>query len=66
MIDISTKKRYLICQIDVITTFFYQFLDEEIYIMQLIIFENGITQVCFLKKSLIWPKIVFSNIINSY
>lgn len=41
MIGISAKKSYWIRQIDVITTFLYQFLDEEIYIIQPIIFEDG-------------------------
>ena len=37
---------------DVITAFFYGFLDEEIYIIQPTIFEDVTTRVCFLKKAL--------------
>lgn len=52
MIDMSAKKGYQICQINIITTFFYRFLNEKIYIMQLTIFEEGITCVYFFKKVL--------------
>ena len=48
----SAKKGYQICQINIITTFFYRFLNEKIYIMQLTIFEEGITCVYFFKKVL--------------
>ena len=37
---------------DVIIVFFYGFLDEEIYIMQPTIFEDGTARVSFLKKAL--------------
>ena len=37
---------------DIITAIPYGFLDEEIYIMQPTIFEDGTTWVCFLKKAL--------------
>ncbi len=37
---------------DVIIFFLYRLLDEEIYIMQPTIFEDGTTRVCFLKKAL--------------
>ncbi len=52
MIDMSAKRGYRIHQIDVITAFLYEFLDEEIYIMQPTMFEDGITRVCFVKKAL--------------
>ena len=48
----SAKTGYRICQMNVITAFLYEFLDEEIYIMQLIMFENDTTPVYFLKKAL--------------
>ena len=48
----STKRGYWIRQMDIITVFFYGFLDEEIYIPQPTMFEDGITQVYFLKKAL--------------
>ena len=37
---------------NVITAFLYGFLDEKIYIIQPIIFEDNTTQVYFLKKAL--------------
>ena len=37
---------------DVITAFLYRFLHEEIYIMQLTMFEDGTTRVYFLKTAL--------------
>ena len=52
MIGMFAKRGYRICQMDVITAFLYGFLNEEIYIMQPTIFEDGRTQVCFLKKAL--------------
>lgn len=52
MIDMFAKKSYHICQIKIITTFFYRFFDEEIDIMQLPMFEDSVTQVYFLKKAL--------------
>ena len=48
----SAKKRYRICQMDVITAFLYEYLDEKIYIIQPTIFEDNTTQVCFHKKAL--------------
>ncbi len=52
MMGVSAKRGYRIRQIDIITAFLYGFLDEEIYIMQPTMFEDGTTRVCFLKKSL--------------
>ena len=52
MMGMFTKKGYRIHQIDVITAFLYRFLDEEIYIMQPTMFEDGTTWVYFLKKAL--------------
>ncbi len=52
MMGVSAKKGYRIRQMDVITAFLYGFLDEEIYIMQPTMFEDGTTRVCFLKKAL--------------
>ena len=52
MMGMSTKKSYWIRQIDVIIAFFYRFFDKEIYIMQLPMFEDGTTRVCFLKKAI--------------
>ena len=52
MMGMSTKRGYRIHQMDVITAFLYGFLDEEIYIMQPTMFEDGTTRVCFLKKAL--------------
>lgn len=48
----SAKKGYWICQMDVITFFFYRFFDEKIYIMQPTIFEDSIIRVCLIKKAL--------------
>ncbi len=48
----STKIGYQIHQIDIITAFLYGFLDEEIYIMQPTMFEDGTTWVCFFKRAL--------------
>ncbi len=48
----SAKRGYRIREMDVITAFLYGFLDEEIYIMQPIMFEDGTTRVCFLKRAL--------------
>ncbi len=50
MMDVSAKRGSRIRQMDVITAFLYGFLDEEIYIMQTNMFEDGTTRVCFLKK----------------
>lgn len=47
MMGMSAKKSYWIRQMDVITGFFYGFLDKKIYIMQLIMFEDSSTWVCF-------------------
>ena len=52
MMGLSAKKGYKIRQMDVITTFLYGFLDEESYIMQPTMFEDGTTRVCLLKKAL--------------
>ena len=52
MMGMSAKRGYRIRQMDVITAFLYGFLDEEIYIMQPTMFEDGTTRVCFLKKAL--------------
>ena len=52
MMDMSAKRSYQIRQMDGITALLYGFLDEEIYIMQPIMFEDGITRVCFFKKAL--------------
>ena len=52
IMGMSAKMGYWIRQIDVITAFFYGFFDEKIYIIQPTMFENDITQVCFLKKAL--------------
>ncbi len=52
MMGVFAKRGYQIRQMDVITAFLYRFLDEEIYIMQLTMFEDGTTRVCFLKKAL--------------
>ncbi len=56
MMFVSAKNSYLIRQIDVIVAFSYRFLDEKIYIMQSVIFEDGTTRVKFLKKTLYNPK----------
>ncbi len=53
MMGVSAKRGYRIRQMDVIIAFLYGFLDEEIYIMQSTIFEDGTTRVCFLKKNII-------------
>ena len=52
MMAVSAKRGYRIRQMDVITAFLYGFLDEEIYIMQPTMFEDGTTRVCLLKKAL--------------
>ena len=52
IIGMSAKKGYRIYQMNVITAFLYGFLDEKIYIIQPIIFENDTTWVYFLKKAL--------------
>ena len=39
----SAKRGYQICQMDVITIFFYGFFDKRIYIMQPTMFEDGTT-----------------------
>lgn len=46
------KRDYRIRQMDIIIAFLYGFLDKEIYIIQLTMFENGTTWVYFLKKAL--------------
>ena len=43
MMGMSANRSYWIRQMDVITAFFYGFLDEKIYIMQLSMFEDGTT-----------------------
>lgn len=50
--DMSVKKSYYIRQIDVIIAFLYSCFDEEIYIMQSIMFEDDTTRVFFFKKAL--------------
>ena len=52
MIGIFAKRGYRIGQMDIITAFFYEFPDEEIYIMKPIMFEDSTTRVCFLRKLL--------------
>ncbi len=49
---VSAKRGYRIRQMNVITAFLYGFLDEEIYIMQPTMLEDGTTGVCFLEKAL--------------
>ncbi len=49
---VSAKKCYQFRQMYVITAFFYLFLDEEIYIIQPTMFEDGTTRVNSLKKTL--------------
>ena len=65
---ILVKKGYQICQIDVITAFFYGFFDEKIYIMQLTIFKDNTTRVCFLKKALYdlkqAPRVWYQTLLN--
>ncbi len=52
MMGVSAKRGTRIRQMDVITSFVYGFLDEEIYIMQPTMFEDGTSRVCLLKKAL--------------
>ena len=52
MMGMSAKRGYWIRQVDLITAFLYKFFDEQIYIIQLTIFEYDITQIYFLKKAL--------------
>lgn len=52
MMDMSAKKNYRICRIDIITAFLYGFLNDEIYIIQPTMFKAGTTQISFLKKAL--------------
>ena len=48
----SAKRGYWIRQMDVITAFFYGFLDEQIYIIHPTMFEDGTTRVYLFKKAL--------------
>lgn len=52
MMGISAKQGYRIRQMDVITAFLYGFLDEEIFIIQPTMFEDGTSRVCLLRKAL--------------
>ncbi len=49
---VSVERSYRMCQMDVITGFFFEFLDEKIYIKRSTIFKDGTTRVCFLKNTL--------------
>ena len=52
MMGMSAKRGHWIRQVDLIIAFFYKIFDEQIYIIQLTIFEYDTTQVYFLKKAL--------------
>ncbi len=68
MIGVSAKKGYRIHQMDVITAFFYWFLDEKIYFMQPTIFEGSTTRVGLLKKALYGlkqaPRVWYQNFLD--
>ncbi len=69
IIGVSAKRDYQ-RQMDVITAFFYRFLDEEIYIMQPTMFEDGTTRVCFLKKALYGlkqaPRVCYQSLLDFF
>lgn len=52
LMAVEVRRKFCIWHKDVVTAFFYGFLDEVIYIKQLYLFEININKVCKLLKAL--------------
>ncbi len=52
LFGVNVKRGYKIRQMDVVTAFLYEFLDEVIYVEQLHLFELRSELVCRLRKAL--------------